>query len=38
VAHGVEETALDRRYNVILCNSAGDPDHEIASVQKLREK
>jgi len=38
VVRGVEETALDRGYNVILCDSTGDPDREIAAVRTLREK
>ena len=38
VVRGIEETALDYGYNVILCNSAGDPDRELAAVRTLREK
>ena len=38
VVRGVEETALDRDYNVILCDSTGDPSREIAAVRTLREK
>jgi DNA-binding LacI/PurR family transcriptional regulator len=38
VVRGIEETALDHGYNVILCNSTGDPDREIAAVRALREK
>ena len=38
VVRGVEETALDRGYNVILCDSTGDPSREIAAVRTLREK
>ena len=38
VVRGIEETALDYGYNVILCNSTGDPEREIAAVQGLREK
>jgi DNA-binding LacI/PurR family transcriptional regulator len=38
VVRGIEETALDHGYNVILCNSMGDPDREIATVRGLREK
>ncbi|MBL7198940.1 MAG: LacI family DNA-binding transcriptional regulator [Anaerolineae bacterium] len=38
VVRGVEESALDHGYSVILCNSTGDPDREIASVRALREK
>jgi DNA-binding LacI/PurR family transcriptional regulator len=38
VVRGIEETALDHGYNVILCSSAGNPDREIAAVRTLREK
>jgi DNA-binding LacI/PurR family transcriptional regulator len=38
VVRGIEENALDHGYSVILCNSTGDPDREIASVRALREK
>jgi DNA-binding LacI/PurR family transcriptional regulator len=38
VVRGIEETALDHGYNVILCNSTGDPDRELAAVRTLREK
>jgi DNA-binding LacI/PurR family transcriptional regulator len=38
VVRGIEETALDHGYNVILCNSTGDPEREIAAVRTLREK
>jgi DNA-binding LacI/PurR family transcriptional regulator len=38
VVRGIEETALDHGYNVILCSSAGDPDRELAAVRTLREK
>ena len=38
VVRGIEETALDHGYNVILCNSSGDPDRELAAVRTLREK
>jgi DNA-binding LacI/PurR family transcriptional regulator len=38
VVRGVEETALDRGYNVILCSSADDPDREVAAVRALREQ
>lgn len=38
VVRGVEETALDHGYNILLCNSNDDPDREIATVRALREK
>jgi DNA-binding LacI/PurR family transcriptional regulator len=38
VVRGIEETALDQGYNVILCNSQRDPDRELAAVRTLREK
>lgn len=38
VVRGIEETALDHGYSVILCNSTGDPEREIAAVRALREK
>ena len=38
VVRGIEETALDRGYSVILCNSTGDPEREVAAVRALREK
>lgn len=38
VVRGIEETALDHGYNVILCNSTGDPERELAAVRTLREK
>ena len=38
VVRGIEETALDGGYNVILCNSAGDPERELAAVRTLRAK
>ena len=38
VVRGIEETALDRDYNVILCSSNDDPDRELAAVRTLREK
>jgi len=38
VVRGIEETALDHGYNVILCNSTGDPGRELATVRTLREK
>jgi len=38
IVRGIEETALDRGYSVILCNSNTDPQRELAAVQMLREK
>ncbi|MBN1640210.1 MAG: LacI family DNA-binding transcriptional regulator [Anaerolineae bacterium] len=38
VARGIEETALDRGYVVILCSSADDPEREVAAVRTLREQ
>jgi DNA-binding LacI/PurR family transcriptional regulator len=38
VVRGIEETALDHGYSVILCNSTGDPEREIIAVRTLREK
>jgi len=38
VVRGIEETAQDLDYSVILCNSTGDPDREIAAVRALRSK
>jgi DNA-binding LacI/PurR family transcriptional regulator len=38
VVRGIEETALDYGYSVILCDSTGDPDREVAAVRALREK
>jgi DNA-binding LacI/PurR family transcriptional regulator len=37
VVRGIEETALDQQYSVILCSSASDPDRELAAVRALRE-
>lgn len=38
VVRGIEETALDRGYSILLCNSNDDPQREIATVRALREK
>jgi len=38
VAQGVEETALDNGYHVILCECNAQPERELASVRMLREK
>jgi DNA-binding LacI/PurR family transcriptional regulator len=38
VVRGIEETALDQGYNVILCSSNGDPERELAAVRTLRAK
>ncbi len=38
VVRGIEETALDCGYSVLLCNSNDDPEREIATVRALREK
>jgi DNA-binding LacI/PurR family transcriptional regulator len=38
VVRGIEETAQDLDYSVILCNSTGDPDREVSAVQALRAK
>jgi DNA-binding LacI/PurR family transcriptional regulator len=38
VVRGIEETALDLDYNVILCSSNGDPERELAAVRALRAK
>jgi DNA-binding LacI/PurR family transcriptional regulator len=38
IVRGVEETALDHDYNVILCSSNDDPDRELNAVRTLREK
>ena len=38
IVRGIEETALDHDYNVILCSSSDDPDRELAAVRTLREK
>ncbi|MBI1881811.1 MAG: LacI family DNA-binding transcriptional regulator [Chloroflexi bacterium] len=38
VIQGIEETALNYGYNVILTNSDGVPEHELAAIQNLRER
>ncbi len=38
VARGVEETALDSGYSVILCDSNAEPERELACVRMLQEK
>jgi DNA-binding LacI/PurR family transcriptional regulator len=38
VVRGVEETALDNGYSVILCDSNAEPEREVACVRMLREK
>ncbi len=38
VVRGVEETALDHGYSILLCNSNDDPDREITAVRALRVK
>lgn len=38
VVRGIEETALDNGYSVILCDSNAEPQREIAAVRALREK
>lgn len=38
VAQGVEETALDNGYSVILCDCNAEPERELASVRTLQEK
>lgn len=38
VIEGIEETALNYGYNVILTNSDGVPEHELAAIQNLRER
>ena len=38
VVRGIEETALDHGYGVLLCNSTGDPSRELAAVRAFREK
>ena len=38
VARGVEETALDGGYSVILCACHAEPERELACVRTLREK
>ncbi len=38
VIHAIEETALRCRYNVILTNSGGDPQRELAAIRALCER
>ncbi|NLE43654.1 MAG: LacI family transcriptional regulator [Chloroflexi bacterium] len=38
VVRGVEETALDHGYSVILCDCNAEPERELNCVQALREK
>ena len=38
VVRGIEETALDNGYSVILCGSNAEPQREITAVRTLREK
>jgi DNA-binding LacI/PurR family transcriptional regulator len=38
VVRGIEETALDSDYSVILCDSDADPERELTCVRTLREK
>jgi DNA-binding LacI/PurR family transcriptional regulator len=38
VVQGIEATAHDHGYTVILCNSESTPEREIASVEMLRSK
>jgi DNA-binding LacI/PurR family transcriptional regulator len=38
VIQGIEETALNYGYSVILTNSGGKPDYELAAIQTLRER
>jgi DNA-binding LacI/PurR family transcriptional regulator len=38
VVRGIEETALDRGYSVILCGSSDDPEREVSAVRGLREQ
>ncbi len=38
VVQGIEATAQDNGYTVILCNSGAVPDREIAAVETLRSK
>ncbi len=38
VIQGIEETALNSGQNVILTNSDGKPDRELAAIQNLRER
>ncbi len=38
VAQGIEQTALDHGYSVILCNCNAEPERELACVRSLHEK
>jgi DNA-binding LacI/PurR family transcriptional regulator len=38
VIHAIEETALKHSYNVILTNSGGCPERELAALRSLRER
>lgn len=38
VTHAIEETALERGYSVILANSGGESQRELAELQALRER
>jgi len=38
VVRGIEETAFDAGFSVLLCESGNDRDREIAGVKMLREK
>lgn len=38
VVQGIEETSVNRGYSVILTNSDGRPDYELAAIQTLRER
>ncbi|GAB4539343.1 MAG: LacI family DNA-binding transcriptional regulator [Anaerolineae bacterium] len=38
VVQGIEATAQDHGYTVILCNSGAEPEREIAAVEMLRSK
>lgn len=38
IVRGIEETALDHGYSLILCQSQAEPQREMAAVRMLREK
>ncbi len=38
VVQGIEDTALENDYSVILASSAAEPDREVAAVEMLRAK
>ena len=38
VVQGIEDTALENEYSVILASSAAEPDREVAAVEMLRAK